>query len=173
MPFRLKITARNVEEAARQLRETEAKARDLRPVLMRFGVHMIRSIEKNFQAGGRPTPWPPSMRAIRKGGKTLIDTARLKNSIVAQVIGDRTLRVGTNVAYAAAHQFGFSGTVTVPEHIRMVRQAFGRRLPQPVAARVRQHSRRLRLPARPFVLVQDEDLVILRQMVEAHLEGKK
>lgn len=53
---------------------------------------------------------PATLKARRKGGKTgrsakiLQDTGRLKNSIVASSTVDRA-EVGTNVIYAATHQF--------------------------------------------------------------------
>lgn len=49
--------------------------------------------------------WTPSMRAKLEGGKTLTDTARLKGSI-AYESDARSIRVGTNVIYAAPHQSG-------------------------------------------------------------------
>jgi len=169
MPVTLKINQRNIEEVSRDLKALVRRVSDLRPVLAEFGVHMVRSVEQTFQAGGRPAPWPPSIRALRQGGKTLIKTARLKNSIVASVTGPRTLRLGTNVAYAAVHQLGFAGNMTVPEHIRRVTRAFGRRLKTPTYATVQQHQRLVRIPARPFLVAQPEDLEILRGMLERHI----
>ena len=173
MPVTLKINQRNIEEVSRDLKALVRRVSDLRPVLAEFGVHMVRSVEQTFQAGGRPAPWPPSIRALRQGGKTLIKTARLKNSIVASVTGPRTLRLGTNVVYAAVHQLGFAGNMTVPEHVRRVTRAFGRRLKTPTYATVRQHQRLVRIPARPFLVAQDEDLTVLQGMLERHVEGQR
>jgi len=169
--IQLKINQRNIEEVSKELREIVRRVSDLKPVLAEFGIHMVRSVEQTFQASGRPAPWPPSIRALRQGGKTLIKTARLKNSIVASVTGPRTLRLGTNVAYAAVHQLGFAGNMTVPQHIRRVTRAFGRRLKTPTYATVRQHQRLVRIPARPFLVAQDEDIEILRGMLERHIAG--
>ncbi len=83
--MQLRITPRNVEQVSAELRDLARRVEDIRPVLAEFGIHMIRSVEQTFQAGGRPTAWPPSIRAMTRGGKTLIKTARLKNSIVAAV----------------------------------------------------------------------------------------
>lgn len=41
----------------------------------------VRSIRTNFDVGGRPEPWEPSQRVIHQGGKTLIDTEALYNSV--------------------------------------------------------------------------------------------
>ena len=173
MPVTLQINQRNIEQTSKELREIVRRVSDLKPVLAEFGVHMVRSTELTFQAGGRPAPWPPSIRAINTGGKTLIDSTRLKTSIVASVTGPRTLRLGTNVAYAAVHQLGFAGNMTVPQHIRRVTRAFGRRLKTPTYATVRQHQRLVRIPARPFLVAQAEDLEILRGMLERHIGGGK
>jgi len=185
----LKITARNIEQVSAELRGLVARVDDLRPVLAQFGIHMIRSVEQTFQAGGRPTAWPPSIRAMTKGGKTLIKTARLKDSIVAAVTGPRTLSVGTNVKYAAVHQLGFSGTVQIPEHLRRVktRNVYQVKTAQTVSGRkirsrrkiasgftvVKAHPAHMRIPARPYLVAQAEDMEILQGMMERHLENAK
>lgn len=79
--------------------------KNLHPVFQDFGEHMRHSIKMNFQSGGRPTAWPPSGKSA---GRTLIESARLKNSI-AYVASNQGVIIGTNVPYAAIHQFG--GTI--------------------------------------------------------------
>ncbi len=186
--MQLRLTTKNFEQASAQFRELARRAGNWRPVLAQFGIHMLRSVEQTFHAGGRPTLWPPSIRAMTKGGKTLIDTARLKNSMVAAVTGPTTLRVGTNVRYAAVHQFGFSGTVQIPEHLRRVRSRdirgseirvspkTGKRYKaHPKIARgfavVKAHAAHLRIPARPFLVVQDADDRMWVRLAEKYLEG--
>jgi phage gpG-like protein len=187
--MQLRITTRNIEQASAELRGLVARADDLRPVLAGFGIHMIRSVEQTFQAGGRPVAWPPSIRALTKGGKTLIKSGQLKNSTVAQVTGPRTLSVGTNVKYAAVHQLGFSGTVQIPEHLRRVksRNLYQVKTAQTVSGKkirsrrkiasgftvVKAHPAHMRIPARPFLVAQEEDLGILQGMIERRLEGTK
>ena len=49
--------------------------------------------------------WKTSIRAAQEGGKTLIQSAQLRNSIHAK--SDTSgFALGTNVKYAATHQFG-------------------------------------------------------------------
>ena len=150
-----------------------AKERIERPqqALSGCGLVLQRSIAKNFKAGGRPVRWQPSLRARKSKGQTLVKTARLKNSISMQVIG-RTLRVGTNVVYAAIHHLGGSirKNATVKSHLRIMTKAFGKL----IAARrvtVRSHSRQmnLTLPARPYLLVQDEDLRVMKRILAEHV----
>ena len=49
--------------------------------------------------------WKTSIRAAQEGGKTLIQSAQLRNSIHAKSDASG-FAVGTNVKYAATHQFG-------------------------------------------------------------------
>jgi len=58
--------------------------------------------------------------------------------------------IGTNKSYAAAHEYGFTGTVTVKEHMREIKQAFGRPI-NPVNVRVRTHTMMMHLPERSFL----------------------
>jgi phage gpG-like protein len=59
--------------------------------------------------------------------------------------------VGTNVSYARIHEYGFSGTVNVREHLRTVSKAFGRPLASPVTQTVRAHTKNVNLPERSFL----------------------
>ena len=56
------------------------------------------------------TKWAPSIRATKQGRKTLTKTADLKDSIRAQV-DESGAAVGTNLVYAATHQFGDERTI--------------------------------------------------------------
>ena len=52
-------------------------------------------------------PWAP---LESREGKPLLDTGRLRNSLMPRAVGT-SLRIDANVAYAAAHQYG---TKTIP-----------------------------------------------------------
>ncbi|MCF8012418.1 MAG: phage virion morphogenesis protein [Clostridiales bacterium] len=67
---------------------------------------MRSSVLQNFREGGRPEKWKPSIRAQKTGGQTLVDTGRLRGSIYAKA-NNNSAKVGTNVIYAAAHNFGY------------------------------------------------------------------
>lgn len=80
-------------------------------------------------------------------------TGRLRRSINAKLQQDAqtiSLRVGTNVEYARAHEFGFSGAVKVSQHLRLVKQAWGRKI-KPRNVTVRAHVRHMELPERSFM----------------------
>lgn len=123
-----------------------------------YGEILKRSIQRNFDEGGRPVRWQPlalsTLQTLGKyrmkhGGarwagltreergsaalsnkKILIDTGRLRRSIRAVVVNDTTLEIGTHdVPYAAIHQKGG------------------------MAGR----GKRVRIPARPYLVIQEED----------------
>ena len=69
-----------------------------------------RSIQLNFQQGGRPDAWKKSMR----GGATLMDTGRLSRAVLVEYRKSSNGRIRfeartQNIIYAAIHQFG--GTI--------------------------------------------------------------
>ena len=49
--------------------------------------------------------WKTSIRAAAVGGRTLIDTAQLRNSIKSYY-DEKGFAVGTNVKHGSTHQFG-------------------------------------------------------------------
>lgn len=68
-------------------------------------------------------------------------TGRLRRSITGKTEGEGTQLygiVGTNVEYAAVHEYG--GPVTIKAHLRTITQAFGKTLRQPVTFSVRAHT---------------------------------
>ena len=59
--------------------------------------------------------------------------------------------VGTNMSYAAAHEFGFHGPVNVKAHLRMVKVAWGKAVKNPQEHPVRAFTRQMNLPERSFL----------------------
>jgi phage gpG-like protein len=59
--------------------------------------------------------------------------------------------VGTNLSYAAAHEFGFNGPVNVKAHLRMVKKVFGKAVKNPQEHRVRTFTRQMHLPEKSFL----------------------
>lgn len=59
--------------------------------------------------------------------------------------------VGVRLSYAAVHEYGFNGPVKVREHLRQVKQAWGRPLLRPVWAHVGAHTRQMRMPERSYL----------------------
>jgi phage virion morphogenesis protein len=156
------------EQVKAMLADLKARAQNLKPAMSIVGQIVRSSVIKNFMQGGRPEKWKPLAEStilggIRKkdftkegrlrepvsrrlrGDKVLIDTARLMNSIKPKAFADRA-EVGTNVIYSAIHQFGGKA---------------GR-------------GKKVTIPARPFLMVQDEDWTEIKSaLTEYLLRGAK
>ena len=163
MPVGMQLIVRP-GQVLKHVRGMHKAMHNLGPVRRDFAGRMESSVEQNFRSSGRPIPWQPSIRALTSGGKTLIKTARLKNSITSRVRGEHVV-IGSNVSYARAHQKGVDKTVT--QRVRAHRRNPKNRR----AHQVRAHTRRmrLRLVARPFLLVQQSDRAYLRKRIRQHL----
>ena len=83
-----------------------------------------------------------------EGGKTLVDSARLMQSITSNA-SDTGVEVGTNVLYAAIHQFG--GTIRAKTS-RGLRFKIGKGRDASWATR-----QSVTIPARPFLGIDAED----------------
>ena len=102
--------------------------------------------------------WVPSMRARTQGnGRTLVDKARLLRSITHNATNDGG-EWGTNVVYAAIHQFG--GVI----------KARGRALRFAIPGVGFVTTKRVTMPARPFLGVNAQDgremLTITRDVLD-------
>ena len=106
--------------------------------------------------------WRSSIRAATGGGKTLIDSARLRNSI--RVHSDASgFAVGTNVKYAATHQFGEPGrTIRVNRKKALRFQVDGRWISKKQV--------RITIPARPFLGLSDEDMQEIKATTEEFIQ---
>lgn len=150
----------------------QRNVKDLRPAFREIGEIIRSSVIRNFEEGGRPDKWEPTrIRSIyqaytgkktksgasRKaytirgrltkafdryssGKKTLIDGAYLMNSIKTRAKTDRVI-VGTKKPYARIHQLGG------------------------MAGR----NKKVKIPARPYLLVQEEDWPSIGQCLRGFL----
>ncbi len=147
------------KEVKKTLELLRRRVGNLRPAMKAIGETVRTSVIKNFTAEGRPDKWTRlspvtlglawSMKGkkthvksgkretkafskYKSGKKILTDSADLRNSITAKAYDDR-VEIGTNVRYAAIHQFGGKA---------------GR-------------GRKVNIPARPFLMVQNEDWSVI------------
>ena len=100
-----------LEETLVLLDEVEARAQDLTPALEVVAQDMVLMLDDAFDTSTSPMgePWAPLSQATidrKKSSRPLIDTQTLRNSINAQVVSPTAITFGTNVPYAAFHQFG-------------------------------------------------------------------
>lgn len=152
-----------------------AKVKDMTPFMGVVGETIRTSVIRNFVAGGRPDKWQISKRVQKKGGKTLIKSSELMGSVhyVAHMNG---VDVGTNIVYAAAQHFGMNKSmmVKVKEHMRKVssRDVFrGKKKIASGVGHVTDHDRmqKMNLPARPFLMIQEEDWPVIKEQAEHYL----
>lgn len=150
---------------AELVRRLDAVDGDRREALEPIGAAWETSTKLRFETSTAPdgTPWKPSQRVLAHKGKTplktLVDTARLKGSITHQADGD-TVEVGTNVEYAAAHQFGATIQQAGSHAVPLV-------LPEGAAG-----GRVIVLPARPFLGIEEGDYVNFAEILEGFIEAK-
>ena len=82
-----------------------------------------------------------------------VRTGRLRRSIHPEWDfrqGYSGATVGTNVEYAAIHEYGFSGSVQVKSFQREMTKAFGKPI-SPTQVTVRAHTRNINMPERSFL----------------------
>ena len=112
---------------------------------------MDRSIDRNFASSGRPKHWKPLARVTLmqklKAGYSLMPLIRsgargLQGSISSRTRNNK-LAIGTSIAYGRIHQFGgFAG-----------------------------RNRRVFIPARPYLVFQEEDLKRIEILIARYLAG--
>lgn len=116
---------------------------------------------ERFKLGKDPTGkrWQTSIRAATEGGKTLIKTAQLRNSIrtKSDVAG---FALGTNVKYGATHQLGANGRTIRAKKAKALRFQVGGQW-------VSKKAVKINIPARPFLGLSDDDM----QEIKATVEG--
>lgn len=106
----IKLTDSGVRAALEKLRLGLPLGGSMLPAMQNMGRVLKTGAQLRFRSTSGPdgAAWEKSFRAKHGGGQTLSLTRRLRNSITYTATGS-SATVGTNVVYAAIHQFG--GTV--------------------------------------------------------------
>lgn len=122
---------------------------------------------ERFKQGRDPDGkrWKTSIRAAEEGGKTLILSSRLRNSIHSRSDASG-FAVGTNVKYAATHQFGEPGRIIRARRKKALRFRLGGRW-------ISKKQVRIQIPARPFLGLSDEDMQEIRDTVEDFIADRE
>jgi len=107
--------------------------------------------EKTSPAGERWEEWSPGYRKTRNGNQGLLQGNGDLLDSIQYVVERGHVRVGSPLSYSGVHQDGFSGSVQVSAHSRLVHQAFGRALRHPVWQSVGAHNRMMNIPQREFL----------------------
>jgi phage gpG-like protein len=128
---------------------------------------VVKSVKQNFREGGRPEKWTQSKKPK---GMTLIGTGALMKSIHHKVDDDGmgvTVMTGPQ-KYAAIHQFG--GT-TAPHEIKAKnRRALQFTVGGVTLYRKKVHHPGSNIPARPYMLLQDEDIENIKKVMLEYLK---
>ena len=123
----------NISEIQNQLKRLEDGVENRYMLMRRLSETMHTAVKLNFKKGGRPKWLGLKYRA----GKPLSDSGRLKDSFSTLSDNDTAL-VGTNIVYAAIHNFGG------------------------MAGR----NRKVRIPQREFLTLTDDDKQALMDDVQ-------
>lgn len=191
----VKVTYQVVKEQALQaLTGLDLRTRDLTPVMQDFAGYMPGSVQKNFDAQGRPARWAPlklgtmsafqmsrasfwnkprkdggrslsvAGRAALAGRLILTDTSRLRNSIKFRVVAGGKGVEGFTNVKYAAIQ-QLGGQIGAIKN-RVKKALFWPGLAHPV-----KDAKRGIIPARPYLVFQDGDVYgYLYPRLKAYLE---
>lgn len=100
----------------------------------------------------RGTPNTSSILRIQTGRLARSITGNTDDTIDTFTVEGGKLQwtKGTDVPYAGMHENGFSGSVNIPAHTRIRTNVFGRPT-EAYTQNVREHTRDMMIPARPFL----------------------
>jgi phage virion morphogenesis protein len=131
----------------------------LQPLMDQIGSYLQMTADRRFELETGPDgkAWLKSQRARLEEGQTLTDSARLRQSITHHATGE-AVEVGTNVIYAAIHQFG--GRI-VPKN--------GRALRFPVPGGEWVTVAAVDIPARPYLGLDNADREEIPALVREYL----
>lgn len=160
------------------------EADDLLPLTRNVGALLVQSARDRISisnVGPDGVAWEQSARAKEDGGKTLEDTARLRDSIDYYAT-EAGVAVGTNVAYAAIHQFG--GTIKVAarnqsifRQVNKAGTAFNRRgrFVQRSQSNFQQDFKvgpyEITMPARPYIGIDGQDAAGIEDLSIGFIAG--
>ncbi|MDA8428930.1 MAG: phage virion morphogenesis protein [Geobacteraceae bacterium] len=162
------------KDLMRKLKTLDKRASGLTPVLKNIGEYKVEATQELFTKEQDPqgVKWAALSKRYKekkKGTKILTETRRLRDSII-YAVRNGNLKIGTNVVYGAAHQFGIDKNLTVPAHRRLVKKVYKHVLKFPVWATVRAHTFNPHLPARPYLGWNQTDRTEIRGIVQDFLE---
>lgn len=109
------------------------------------------------QKGPDGESWPVSIRVSQGGGETLSDSGILKGSIHSSADSE-SVAVGTNLIYAAIHQFG--GPIRIKNAKALKFMIGGKWI----------NKKEVEIPKRSYLGVSDDDLEAINEIIEDHME---
>lgn len=143
---------------------------DLKELNEAIGDALVTSTALRFRNSEDPdgNRWKQSVRARDTGGKTLVKTGDLKNSISSRATGEG-VAVGTNKVYAGLHQFG---TENEPGGVMTIKAKTKRGMRFRIGGRwVTKQQVRIMMPRRAFLGISKDDLEEIRALCEDFVKG--
>ena len=138
----------------------------LKPVLAAIGNLAVKSIRQNFRVGGRPNRWPETEKPK---GRTMIGTGALMRQIHYKVDDDGagvTIMTGKQ-KYAAILHFG--GQTPAHEIWYKNKRALSFTWKGSPVIYGKVNHPGSKIPARPYMLLQDEDIKVIENMMIQHI----
>jgi phage gpG-like protein len=176
--IRMELTGQ--EAALAELGGYIARARNPQGLFENIGAMLTTSTQHRFDTGVGVdgSPWPPSLRVKKHGGKTLVLSARLYRSFSYQASATG-LEFGTNVIYAALLNFGGdvahaarSAVLHFKTNKRTGQSRFAKPGKADRAQKVAIGAHSVHMPARPFVGLDDDDDRSILRIAESWLSGE-
>lgn len=132
--------------------------------LDKVGRYMVRSVQKNFERGGRPA-WAP----VKSGETPLVASGKLYRSVKYMVgKNEVVILAGEGLPYARIHHFG---GVTHPVITRKSRAFFWAMWFETkdvkwkyMALKQVGSTMNVKIPARPYMLIQPEDVEFIKDV---------
>ena len=151
----VEIRVTGSDTAGQRLAAAASRLERPRDLWDEVGRAMVVATQQRFETGTTPagTPWPASIRVLTQGGKTLIDTARYRNSITHEA-SDTGVAWGSNAIQSAVLQFG---AVIRAKTAGGLRFKIGGRWVNKSAVTI---------PARPHFGVNDDDEIEIAGIIE-------
>ena len=143
------------------LGEATGKLGNTQALMESVGDALVSCTMKRFDEKKDPKgkPWKPSRRAIEKGGETLTNKGRLRDSIDYAATPDKVM-VGSNLTYARIHQKG--GTIK-PKNGKSLK--FKGLNGEDVLVK------EVTIPARPYLGASTEDMEVVKATMANFLAG--
>lgn len=176
----LNLDLRDDDVALADLGALIGRVENPEPMYRDIGQALITSTHHRWDQGIAPdgSPWPPSLRVVAHGGKTLILSSRLYRSITANA-SPTGVEVGTNVIYAAIHQLGgviSKAARTAVLHFKTNKRTGVSRFAKPSKAdRARKATigaHTIGMPERPFLGLDQDDPRTIQTIVENYLSNQ-
>lgn len=178
------LSARVEDQAvAAALDRLKARIADLQPILDEVGSSLVASTLRRFQTQSGPDgkAWPQlSKSTLRKRGadaRMLQASGRLRLSITHRASA-REVEVGTNLVYAAIHQFGgkietFAASMPVYRKQADVRAGKARFVKKSKSDFMSYHevgAHSVAIPARPYLGIDADDQTSITEIFASHLD---